>query len=141
MTKNPMIRHAGIVDSVSGNIVRVKITAESACAQCHAKSACTSLDSKEKIIEIETTQSHEYKTGEDVVVATDQHSGLKAVFWGYGLPFMMMIGVLLSVLLYSQNELLSGLSAIFSLVVYYSVLYFFNRFLTRSFRFYILHGS
>ena len=49
---NNNIKHLGIVESIDGSHVRVKILQSSACSSCSAKSHCNVSETKEKIIDI-----------------------------------------------------------------------------------------
>ncbi|MBO7233282.1 MAG: SoxR reducing system RseC family protein, partial [Bacteroidales bacterium] len=46
------ISHIGIVEEIKGQAVQVRIQQASACDLCHAKSICSSADTKEKFIEV-----------------------------------------------------------------------------------------
>ena len=46
------ISHIGIVEEIKGQAVQVRIQQASACDLCHAKSMCSSADTKEKFIEL-----------------------------------------------------------------------------------------
>jgi positive regulator of sigma E activity len=52
MSDQNSIDHEGIVEAISGDVARVKIDAQSACAACHAKGVCTAADKEEKIMEV-----------------------------------------------------------------------------------------
>ena len=79
------IEHPGIVEQVDGSKVRVRITQYSACAGCHAKSACTISDRKDKWIDVEDA-SGDYHTGEAVVIVGENSLGREAVLLAFVLP-------------------------------------------------------
>jgi sigma-E factor negative regulatory protein RseC len=95
------------------------------------------LDEKEKIVEVETSRPGDFKTGDRVIVSMDNNTGLIAVFWGYGLPFIVLIVTLIAVLTNTNNELMAGLSSIVALGIYYLILYVFRRYFMQTYRFYI----
>lgn len=128
------IRHKGIVRQISGEVVRVNIIAESACASCHAKGICGLADMQEKTIEIK--QSHEaYHAGEEVDVVMKESLGMKALFYSYMLPFIILLTVLIVMTALGINELQAGLFSLPVLFPYYLLLFFFRKRLERVFHF------
>jgi len=135
MSAREHITHPGIVDKISGDSIFVKILAKSACSSCHAKGMCTIAEVEEKVIEVKKDLSRELSEGDEVTVGMHKSLGGKAVFLGYILPFLLLIGVLLLVLFVSGDEGLAGLSAIFILIPYYWLLYILRDRLKRTFSF------
>ena len=135
MSARENITHPGIIDKVSDDTVFVKILAMSACSTCHAKSMCSVAEIEEKIVEVKREVEKNYSEGQEVVVAMHKSLGGKAVFLGYILPFLLLIGVLIVVLSLSGDEGLAGLSAIGILIPYYLVLYLLRDKLRRTFSF------
>ncbi|MCW0482098.1 SoxR reducing system RseC family protein [Gaoshiqia sediminis] len=137
MERNRMsegIEHTGIIKKLSGEKIIVGIINESACASCHAKGACTAADMKDKDIEIEHFTG-DFRLGQQVRVIGKTSQGFKALFYGYVLPFLLLMATLIISLQITQNEGLSGLFALGILVPYYFVLYLFRNKLKRSFEF------
>jgi len=135
MSARENITHPGIIDKVGEDKVFVKILAMSACSTCHAKSICSVAEIEEKIVEVNKESGREYREGQEVVVAMKKSLGGKAVFLGYLLPFLLLIGVLIAVLTLSGDEGIAGLSAIGILIPYYLVLYLSRDRLKRTFSF------
>ena len=48
------IKHVGVVESVVGECVKVRVVQSSACASCKVAKQCNTSESKEKIIDIYT---------------------------------------------------------------------------------------
>ncbi len=128
------ITHQGVVEQINGKQVRVKIISQSACSACHAKGACTASDTSEKIIDAITPLST-LKIGDIVTISTQQSTGSKAVFLGYGLPFLVLLTVLIAFKVTGYSETLSGLISLASLAPYYFVLYLFRNKIQKSFQF------
>jgi len=128
------ISHQGIVESVSAQSVIVRIMSESACATCHANGACSAADQQEKLVEVKYSGSS-FKVGELVTVSSKQSTGFKAVFLGYGLPFILVISALIACKLFALKESTSGLISILVLFPYYAMLYLFRERLNQSFLF------
>jgi len=112
----------------------VTITSESACAACHAKGVCTVADFQEKEIEISQTQGN-YAPGQQVTVLFRESDGFTALFYGYILPFLLVLFTLIGIFSLTNNEVLSGLLALGILIPYYTTLYFFRHYLKKVFKF------
>jgi sigma-E factor negative regulatory protein RseC len=129
------IIHPGIIQSISGDRVFIRILSQSACSTCHAKGACSIADVEEKIIEAIVDSSSNHKPGEQVMVRMEESLGYKAVIMGYVLPLIVLVGSIVIFLLVLKNEGLAALLSLFMLVPYYFVLYLFRNRLRKEFRF------
>jgi len=129
------IIHPGIIEHIEGDKILVKILSKSACSSCHAKSACTMADMEEKMIEVEAGDNSDLKEGDDVMVRMDESLGHKAVFLGYGLPFIVLVGSIVVFLSLFSNEGLAAVLSVLMLIPYYAVLYLFRNRLQKQFRF------
>lgn len=119
-----IIQHQGTVESIDGSHIRVKIVQTSACATCAAHKFCNSSESKEKIIDVYSKDAACYHTGQPVNVFGTTSMGMRAVLWAFGVPFLVLVGVLYATwMLTGGNEPLSALVAMGALVVYYLILY------------------
>ena len=124
MSAREDITHPGIVENVTESTVFVKILAMSACSSCHAKGMCNLAEMEEKVVEVRKESGREFRGGDKVTVTMRRSQGSKAVMLGYVVPFLVMMGMLVLVLVLTGNEGLAGLSAILVLVPYYWVLMF-----------------
>lgn len=116
------ILHTGIVERVDTNRVIVRITQYSACAGCHAKSACTMSDKKEKQVEIEDA-SGDYHSGEAVVIIGQDSMGMEAVLWAFAVPVVLMLIAVVAGISSGWEETASGALGVLVLIPYYIVLY------------------
>ena len=96
---------------------------------------CNSSESKEKLVDIVSSEAFSYRVGEEVLLTGSVEMGLTAVFWAYGAPLLLLMAVLLATLQVTTDEPL----AVASLAVYYGVLYLNKNRLTRKFSFTIKH--
>jgi sigma-E factor negative regulatory protein RseC len=135
MSAKEDIMHPGIVEQLTDNTVLVKVLAMSACSTCHAKAMCNIAEVEEKIVEVKRDRDRSFVQGQEVVVSMRKSLGGLAVFLGYVLPFLVLMGVLLLVLLLTGNEGLAGLLAMAVLVPYYWLLYIFRDKLKKTFSF------
>ena len=131
------ISHPGIIEELTNDTVFVKIMAMSACVSCQAKGMCSVSEVEEKVVEVKRDPAREFKAGEHVTVSMRKSLGTYAVLLGYIIPFFLLIGVLVGVLLISGNEGLAGLSGILILVPYYGGLYLYRKRLKNTFNFVI----
>ncbi|MBE6261017.1 MAG: RseC/MucC family positive regulator of sigma(E) [Prevotella sp.] len=118
------ISHSGVIERIESDKVQVRIVQTSACAACKVAGYCNAAESKEKIIDVfGDTSSKSYQVGQPVTVTTSGMVAVKALLWGFGLPFVLLVAVLVVVLLVTSNEGLAALCALGSLVPYYFLLW------------------
>ncbi|MFH0999607.1 MAG: SoxR reducing system RseC family protein [Bacteroidota bacterium] len=134
MSDTATIQHRGIVESVEKDFVKVKITSHAACSSCQAKSVCGTTESKDIVIDI-TTFCGIVSPGEEVDVVLEPSAGFMALFFGYILPFIILMIALVILLQITDNELLSGIISIALLIPYYFGLYFLRDRLKKNFIF------
>lgn len=134
-----IIEHDGVVDQISGSHVKVKIVSESACASCHAKGACTAADIQDKEVDIITSET--FKPGDHVVLIGQSSQGLKAAWWAYILPVVLMLLTLSVVFSSTGNESLAGFLALLILVPYYLIIRLANKAMKQTFSFTIKSKS
>ncbi|MFW6259399.1 MAG: SoxR reducing system RseC family protein [Tangfeifania sp.] len=133
MTKT-IIKHKALVKEATPNSLVVSIMNPSACASCHAKGACTISDVQEKEIDIIPTGKN-YSPGQEITVLLKETQGFKALFYGYVLPFLLVLFTLIITSSVTGKEGLSGLLALGILIPYYITLYFFRDNLKKVFKF------
>ena len=133
MQNNKQIDHVGTISKIKDEKITVSILNVSACAGCHAKSACSMSDMKEKEIDI-IDYSSSFKLGEKVKIVYQESLGWLALLLAYVLPFVIVL-ITLFIATAFTNELISGLMALAILLPYYSLLYFFKDRLKKTFSF------
>lgn len=128
------ISHNGVIEKIENGIVYVKITQQSACAGCHAKSMCTAADNKDKIIEV-SDSSGSFLRDEPVVVCGQTSLGLQAVFLAFVLPLLIVVAVIITGNTLKWEDSISALAGLAILVPFYGVLYLFRDQLKKKFIF------
>ena len=108
------ISHSGIIESVAGDCVKVRILQTSACAACKVAAHCSASESKEKIVE------------DPVMVSASHDVAGRALLFAFGIPFVVLVTVLVVVLQLTGQEGLAALSGLGSLVPYFFVLWLFR---------------
>ena len=131
-TQNNAFIHAGTVSSIAGNSIVVSLDQNVQCDSCRAKSACGVADSKAKEVVV-TDPGQAYALNEQVEVVLKKGTGLKAVFWAYVFPFLLLTTVLLVASSYLE-EWLAGLMAIGVLAPYYLLIHWLNNSFKEKFR-------
>ena len=117
------ISHEGIITKITDDELEIKIVSQSACAACHAKSACTMGDQAEKILTVPRPEGREFHLLQKVNVVMAVGQGNKAAVLAYLLPIVLLLAVLFVCLGLGLGEGLSALIGILALVPYYLVLY------------------
>lgn len=117
------IKHAGVVDGVEGECVRVRILQSSACSACKVAAHCNASEPKEKIIDVMDADASHYQKGDQVMVVADTAVGFRASLYGYLLPLILMVVTLVGVLAATHSEGLAALSALGILIPYYVLLF------------------
>ncbi len=117
------IKHAGVVDGVEGECVRVRILQSSACSACKVAAHCNASETKEKIIDVMDADASHYQKGDQVMVVADTAVGFRASLYGYLLPLILMVVTLVGVLAATHSEGLAAVSALGILIPYYFLLF------------------
>ena len=116
------ISHSGIIESIDEKCIHVRIVQTSACAACKVASYCNAAESKEKIVDVYKPAGN-LKVGDAVTVTASSQIATQALLYGFAYPFVLLVCVLTIVLWLTGNEATAGLSALASLLPYYSLLY------------------
>lgn len=117
------VSHEGIVTKISDDTLEVKIIAQSACAACHAKSACTVSDQAEKLLTVPRPEGRDFQLLQKVNVVMGVGQGNKAAILAYLVPIIVLLVALFVCLGVGLSEGLSALISIAALVPYYIILY------------------
>lgn len=134
---NNNIKHLGIVESIDGSHVRVKILQSSACSSCSVKGHCNISETKEKIIDIHDKESADCcSVGQEVMVCGTTSMGMKAVVLAFVLPFIVLLAALFVTMRVTDgDEAASALVSICTLIPYYIIIYLLRNRISRTFSF------
>ena len=119
--KKDTINHEGIISKISEDGIIVSLKGNVNCEGCKAQSACGVSDSNDKEIEI-ANPIQSFQLNETVDVVLRRELGLKAVFWAYVFPFILMFLVLVITSLFLK-EWVAGLLSLAILIPYYFMLF------------------
>lgn len=123
MNNAETISHEGIVTRITDDELEIKILAQSACAACHAKSACGMGEQAEKILTVPRPKDRNFTLNQRVNLRMAVGQGNKAAVLAYLIPIILLIAVLFICLGLGMNDGLSALISIVALIPYYIMLY------------------
>jgi sigma-E factor negative regulatory protein RseC len=132
------IDHNGVVESIEGNHIKVRILQASACSACQAKALCASSDTKEKIIDVWDDNADQYHVWENVMACGSLSMGRNAVYLAFLIPLVLMIlWMVLSLKAFHLSELTAILGVGIILAIYYLLLSALKDKLSKTFSFWI----
>lgn len=118
------VKHCGEVIRIQGQSVFVRMTVNSACSACHAKSVCGASEQADKIVEVETAEASSFVVGDSVEVALMQRNmGSKSVVLAYVVPFFVLTLMLVGAIAVGASEGVAVLAALAGVAAWYVALY------------------
>ena len=121
------ISHSGVIDKIDGDHVQVRIVQTSACAACKVAGYCNAAESKVKMVDVFCDSvAKQLSVGQTVTVTASRQVATQALLWAFGLPFLLMVSVLIIVLKWTGSEGLAALSGLGILVPYFIALWLFR---------------
>lgn len=132
------IKHDGIIDKIDAEYVRVRILQTSACSSCKIANRCMASESKEKLIDIfGVKDADKFNIGQEVTVCTSSNMAFMALLYGFVIPLLILISVILIVVIMDKSEALAAMLGIVSLIPYYFLIFLFRKKLSYRIRFWI----
>ena len=131
------ISHSGVIERIEGDCIKVRIVQTSACAACKVASHCNAAESRVKVVDVFGCDTAKYATGQEVTVWASRDVANRALLLGFGVPFLLLVCVLLIALRLTANEGLAALWALGSLVPYYFALWLLRNRIQRGISFQI----
>lgn len=132
---NETVSHEGVITKLTDTEVEIKIVSLSACAACHAQSACNLSDQAEKILTVPRPEGQPLQLFQKVNVKMGTGQGNLAAVLAYLVPLILLVAVLFAALGLGAGEGLAALIALAVLVPYYLLLYWKRDKLKRRFRY------
>lgn len=121
---NQKITHSGIIESLEPGCAHVRIVQTSACAACKVAGYCNASEKKEKIIDVFCdTRERGLAVGQTVTVSTTPKVARRALLWGFGLPLVIMLGVLFVILMLTDDEGFAAMGGLLALAPYYLLIW------------------
>lgn len=131
------ISHSGIIKSIGEGCIKVQIVQTSACAACKVSSHCNAAESKVKIVDVFGADVAGYQEGQQVVVWASKDVANRALLLGFGVPFLLLVCVLMIALKLTSNEGIAALVALGSLIPYYLALWMMRDRIQRQISFHL----
>ncbi len=133
---NDKIQHSGVIESIDEGCIHVRIVQTSACAACKVAGYCNAAEAKEKIVDVFcNTADTAWTIGQSVRVTAPAKVAPQALLLGFGIPFIVLVGVLMLVLWQTANEGLAALCGLGALLPYYGALFLWRNRLREKFVF------
>ena len=120
------VAHKGKVVKMTPQVTTVAILQHGACSQCHAAGLCGMSDLAEKTVEVPTDPYAFYGVGDEVEVLLKASMGMKAVWLAYFIPLLVLLAVVLTLSALHVGEVITGISALVAVGLYYLLLYLFR---------------
>jgi len=118
---NKTFSHTGSVSKITDDSISVFLNDDISCEGCRIKSTCGIANKGSKEIQI-SNPVDSFELHETVQVVLEKSIGIKAVFWAYLFPFILLISTLIMTS-YFLREWLAGLVSLLILIPYYATLY------------------
>lgn len=130
------IKHLGIVESINGSYLKVRIVQTSACSSCSVKGHCSAAESKEKLIDVYNKDGLDCQVGSQVTISGATSLGMKAVMWAFVFPFVvLLVSLFISMSVTGGDEAVSSLVSLCMLIPYYLILFLYRERFRRTFVF------
>lgn len=134
MATQNKIEHEGIIQSISSETLEVVINSHSACSGCHAKSACSMAEVKQKIITV-TKPAGNFQTGEKVMIYASTGNAASAVVLAYVFPSVLILTAIFILGKTGHSELYAAVASLGVLAIYFLTLYLFRKKIGRHIKF------
>lgn len=125
---------SGTIEQINDDSIIVRIDCNSACSGCHSKDLCISTDKAVKHITIEP-DGNTYSIGQQVKIYSQKQLGMKALFWGYICPLLILVTALIVLISAGLSEGKAGILSILTLAPYYLALYLLRNRFKNKFKF------
>ena len=126
------IKHLGIVESINGSYLKVRIVQTSACSACSIKGHCSAAESKEKLIDVYNKSGLACQVGSQVMISGATSLGMKAVMWAF---VVLLVSLFVAMYFTGGDEAVSSIASLCMLIPYYLILFFCREKFRRTFVF------
>ena len=138
---NSKIRHEGVIENIDGRNAKIRVLQASACATCKVAGHCNSSVGENKIVDVYADVNANHKVGDTVTIEMDTRQGFFAVWIGFVIPLILLIGISFGAIQIGVGEAVAAVSALLALIPYYIVVYLLRDRLRRRFSFCIVEDG
>jgi sigma-E factor negative regulatory protein RseC len=125
------IHENGIVIEAGEGKAKVKIIMSESCEECSAKILCKPTDENSKVLEV--LDPFGVRQGDEVTINIEGSDLVKASLKLYGVPLVLLVvGIILGLTLFNNNELLSFLLGASLTVIYYFLIFILSKTSTKQ---------
>ena len=89
------ISHEGIIESIDGEHIVVRIVQMAACSSCQLAGKCQTSESKVKFVDVWDKAYRRYNVGQNVTVVATNKVGALAVIIGFVIPVVVVMTAIL----------------------------------------------
>lgn len=114
------------VTNIGKNTITATFIRPEACAQCAAKSICSQISGTKNSIEFTVDAPKEYHIGQQVNLELEQHGAFLSIIFAFGLPLLLMLICLFSLLALKSSDTFAALASLAVLAIYYLILFTFR---------------
>lgn len=126
------IEHDGVVSEIANGQARIKIIQGDSCDSCALGGYCSTEQIEDRFYDLHVLPI-DTKTGDLVKLRISNKNGMRAAFWSYIMPFIVIMFVLTGGVIFQIPETTSGLMALAVLVPYYLFLNLIQKHISKQF--------
>ena len=134
MEKKERVQHEGVIKSISTQTLEILIVSRSACAACHAKSACGIADMQQKTITVQRSEG-EFHVGDQVMVYASMNHAVYSVILAYIIPSMLILAAIFLLERSGSDELQAAVISLIFLSGYFFILYLLRNKISKQIKF------
>lgn len=129
------ILHRGVIESIDMNGGRVSVRTDSAsdCSSCAASKLCNHVSKDVTLITIDNVDASQFEVGDKVRVEVTEIMHRKAIMIAVVVPCLILMLSMVVVYMLTFSELISALSGLVLLLVFYALLYVCRNRIARDF--------
>jgi len=137
LQQKEVIEHEAIVREIKDSVIIADFISKSACVSCQVKGMCSTSDIQQKTLEVVRPKEQNFEIGEKIIVYINQSLGIRALFFGYLLPFLIIMATLIITLSITNKEGFSALISLLILLPYYLILYLNKEKISQRYKFFV----
>jgi len=135
------VLHTGVVESFVNGVAHVQIYHGGNCGTCSAKGGCATASLGEKGHWVDIPYDGSLSVGQNVNVALKARTDFLAILLAFGVPIVLMVSVMLTLIKLGWAQAPAGLASIGSVVVWIGILMLFRKQLQKKFELIIVDGQ
>lgn len=127
------IVHTAIITSVIENKIKASFERNEACGNCALKAACGQIAEQHEVM-LQVDDGTKYAVGQKIEIVISGMQAFYAAFWGYILPLLVVLATMFCTYISTADEIICAALSLFSLGIYYIVLFIFRKYFKKTFQ-------